>query len=84
MKLHKQNLKARIRKPAQILMKQMDDVDVFSDSAGEAAAAQNGFGTANTVFAKGTYKVSVTLKKANDLNTDSMAASCIAGMQLLR
>ena len=62
----------------------MDDVDVFSNGAGEAAAAQNGFGTANTVFAKGTYKVSVTLKKANDLNTDSMAASCIAGMQLLR
>ena len=62
-------------------------VDEFSDAADdsavvfadETAAAQTGFGTANTQLAAGTYQVTVGLKKADDVTADSMAASCIAG-----
>ena len=53
-----------------------DSAVVFAD---EIAAAQTGFGTANTQLAAGTYQVTVGLKKADDVTADSMAASCIAG-----
>lgn len=56
----------------------------FADSAeavsdGTEETAQTGFGTANTVLAKGTYTVPASLKNASDTSRDSMAASCIAG-----
>lgn len=54
-----------------------DSADAVSDGADETAQA--GFGTANTVLAKGTYTVPASLKNASDTSKDSMAASCIAG-----
>ena len=57
-----------------------DSAVVFAD---ETAAAQTGFGTANTQLAAGTYQVTVGLKKADDVTADSMAASCIAGKATL-
>ena len=56
-----------------------DSAAVFAD---ETAAAQTGFGTANTQLAAGTYQVTVGLKKADDVTADSMAGSCIAGKEL--
>ena len=61
--------------------------DAFSDEADssaavfadEAAEVQSGFGSANTQLAAGTYQVTVGLKKADDITSDSMAGSCIAG-----
>lgn len=54
-----------------------DSADAVSDGVDETAQA--GFGTANTVLAKGTYTVPASLKNASDTSKDSMAASCIAG-----
>ena len=64
------------------------EADLFSDSAeapeaGEETPAQTGFGTAQTELAKGTYNVTVSLKKT-DKTSDSMAASCIAGKGTLK
>ena len=49
------------------------DTDALSDTV------QTGFGTANTDLAKGTYKVTVSMMKAEDPTTASMANGCIAG-----
>ncbi|SCI09492.1 Uncharacterised protein [uncultured Blautia sp.] len=65
--------------------------DGFSDGENDAAlvqestaaeltgTVQTGFGAANTNLEKGTYKVTVSMMKANDPTTASMANSCIAG-----
>lgn len=65
--------------------------DGFSDGESDAAlvqespaaeltgTVQTGFGTANINLEKGTYKVTVSMMKANDPTTASMANSCIAG-----
>ena len=65
--------------------------DGFSDGENDAAlvqespaaeltgTVQTGFGAANTNLEKGTYKVIVSMMKANDPTTASMANSCIAG-----
>lgn len=53
--------------------------DVFADTDAQAAEVQSGFGTGNTQLAAGTYQVTVSLKKADNITADSMAGSCIAG-----
>ena len=50
-----------------------------SPAAELTGTVQTGFGTANTNLEKGTYKVTVSMMKANDPTTASMANSCIAG-----
>ena len=48
-------------------------------NAEDQETAQTGFGTANTNLEKGTYTVTVSMMKADDPTTASMAGSCIAG-----
>ena len=50
-----------------------------SPAAELTGTVQTGFGTANINLEKGTYKVTVSMMKANDPTTASMANSCIAG-----
>lgn len=50
-----------------------------SPAAELTGTVQTGFGAANTNLEKGTYKVTVSMMKANDPTTASMANSCIAG-----
>ena len=65
--------------------------DGFSDGESDAAlvqespaaeltgTVQTGFGAANTNLEKGTYKVTISMMKADDTTAASMANSCIAG-----
>ena len=53
--------------------------EVFSDEAGEEAAATFEFGTARTKLEKGTYTVKASLMNASNPANASMAGSCIAG-----
>ena len=53
--------------------------EVFSDEAGEEAAATFEFGTAKTQLEKGTYTVKTSLMNASNPENASMAGSCIAG-----
>lgn len=50
-----------------------------SPAAELTSTVQTGFGAANTNLEKGTYKVTISMMKANDPTTASMANSCIAG-----
>lgn len=50
-----------------------------SPAAELTGTVQTGFGTANINLEKGTYKVTVSMMKADDPTTASMANSCIAG-----
>lgn len=50
-----------------------------SPAAELTGTVQTGFGAANTNLEKGTYKVTISMMKANDPTTASMANSCIAG-----
>lgn len=58
-----------------------DNAEALSDGAEETA--QSGFGSKNTELTKGSYKVTVSLKKTN-MTDDSMAASCIADKGTLK
>ena len=49
------------------------------ETAEAELSIEDGFGAANTNLEKGTYKVTVSMMKANDPTTASMANSCIAG-----
>ena len=65
--------------------------DGFSDGESDAAlvqespaaeltgTVQTGFGAANTNLEKGTYKVTISMMKADDITAASMANACIAG-----
>ena len=65
--------------------------DGFSDGESDAAlvqespaaeltgTVQTGFGAANTNLEKGTYKVTISMMKADDTTAASMANACIAG-----
>ena len=65
--------------------------DGFSDGENDAAlvqespaaeltgTVQTGFGAANTNLEKGTYKVTISMMKADDTTAASMANACIAG-----
>ena len=50
-----------------------------SPAAELTGTVQTGFGAANTNLEKGTYKVTISMMKADDTTAASMANSCIAG-----
>lgn len=50
-----------------------------SPAAELTGTVQTGFGAANTNLEKGTYKVTISMMKADDITAASMANACIAG-----